>query len=96
MVPAAQCRCRSGGGLCHFSSFSGGRAHHAGHDSYSQRIDRHERVISYADAVRSAAPAVVSIYADKLITEQTLIRVPSNSTVQRFSGLGLRPAAYPS
>ncbi len=49
------------------------------------------QVVSYADAVASAAPAVVSIYADKLITEQTLIRVPSNSTVQRFSGLAYGP-----
>ncbi|MBK9493220.1 MAG: trypsin-like peptidase domain-containing protein [Aquimonas sp.] len=61
------------------------------HATTATASDAHERVISYADAVRSAAPAVVSIYADKLITEQTLIRVPSNSTVQRFSGLAYGP-----
>lgn len=44
---------------------------------------------SYADAVARAAPSVVSVYVDKLITEQTVF-LP-NPTVQRFAGITLGP-----
>lgn len=43
--------------------------------------------VSYAEAVQRAAPSVVSIYVNKLITERAIL-VP-NPTVQRFSGLTL-------
>ena len=42
---------------------------------------------SYAPAVQRAAPAVVSIYADKLVLQQTL-RMP-DPAVQRFAGITL-------
>lgn len=45
--------------------------------------------VSYADAVARAAPSVVSVYVDKVVTEQTFI-VP-NPTVQRFAGITLGP-----
>ena len=44
--------------------------------------------VSYADAVQRTAPAVVSIYADKLVTE---LRIPSRA-LQRFSGMTLGSA----
>ncbi|HET6602717.1 MAG TPA: trypsin-like peptidase domain-containing protein [Xanthomonadaceae bacterium] len=44
--------------------------------------------VSYADAVAQAAPAVVSIYADKIVTQRTLRLVP-NPTLQRFTGITL-------
>lgn len=46
-------------------------------------------VQSYADAVQRAAPAVVSIYADRVITER-LLMLPDPS-LQRFSGVTLGP-----
>jgi serine protease DegQ len=45
---------------------------------------------SYATAVERAGPTVVSIYADKLITERPLRLVP-NPTLQRFSGISVGP-----
>ncbi|MCX7563795.1 trypsin-like peptidase domain-containing protein [Xanthomonadaceae bacterium XH05] len=42
---------------------------------------------SYADAVQRAAPSVVSVYVNKLITERPIL-IP-NPTVQRFSGITL-------
>ncbi|MCB1553352.1 MAG: trypsin-like peptidase domain-containing protein [Xanthomonadales bacterium] len=42
---------------------------------------------SYAEAVRKAAPSVVSIYTARIVTEQPLI--VSNPTVQQFSGITL-------
>lgn len=42
---------------------------------------------SYADAVQLAAPSVVSVYVNKLITERPIL-LP-NPTVQRFSGITL-------
>ncbi len=42
---------------------------------------------SYADAVQHAAPSVVSVYVNKVVTERTIL-IP-NPTVQRFSGLTL-------
>lgn len=42
---------------------------------------------SYADAVRRAAPSIVSIYTARIITEQPLLM--PNATVQRFSGITL-------
>jgi len=44
---------------------------------------------SYAEAVRSASPAVVSIYANRIITERVLMR--TDPTTQRFSGLAVGP-----
>jgi serine peptidase DegS len=44
---------------------------------------------SYADAVQRAAPAVVSIYADRVVTERLLIR--PDPTTQRFSGVTVGP-----
>jgi len=44
---------------------------------------------SYADAVRLTAPAVVSIYADRVVTERVLM-VP-DPTTQRFSGVTVGP-----
>jgi serine protease DegQ len=46
-------------------------------------------VQSYADAVQRAAPAVVSIYADRVVTERLLIR--PDPTTQRFSGVTVGP-----
>lgn len=43
--------------------------------------------VSYAEAVQRAAPSVVSIYVNKLVTERAIL-IP-NPTVQRFSGLTL-------
>lgn len=45
--------------------------------------------LSYADAVQRATPAVVSIYADRVITER-LLMLPDPS-LQRFSGVTLGP-----
>jgi len=44
-------------------------------------------VSSYAQAVQRAAPAVVSIYADKVVTRQAVLM--PNATLQRFSGITL-------
>lgn len=46
--------------------------------------------VSYADAVGRAAPAVVNIYADKIVTERPLQLVP-NPLMQRYSALTLGP-----
>ena len=46
-------------------------------------------VQSYAEAVQRAAPAVVSIYADRVVTER-LLMLPDPS-LQRFSGITLGP-----
>lgn len=46
-------------------------------------------VYSYADAVRRAAPSVVSIYVDRIVPVQTILA--PNPTVQRFSGITLGP-----
>lgn len=43
--------------------------------------------VSYADAVQRAAPSVVSVYVNKLVTERPIL-IP-NPTVQRFSGITL-------
>lgn len=43
--------------------------------------------VSYSDAVQRAAPSVVSIYVNKLVTERPIL-IP-NPTVQRFSGITL-------
>jgi serine protease DegQ len=45
-------------------------------------------VVSYADAVRRAAPSVVSIYTARVVTERPIQLVP-NPTLQRFSGITL-------
>ncbi|MBB5015166.1 S1C family serine protease [Rehaibacterium terrae] len=45
---------------------------------------------SYADAVSRAAPAVVNIYADKIVTERSLRLVP-DPLMQRYSTLTLGP-----
>ncbi len=45
-------------------------------------------VRSYAEAVRKSAPAVVSIYTARVLTEQPIRLVP-NPTLQRFSGIPL-------
>ncbi len=45
-------------------------------------------VRSYAEAVRRSAPAVVSIYTARVLTEQPIRLVP-NPTLQRFSGIPL-------
>jgi len=42
---------------------------------------------SYSDAVQRAAPSVVSVYVNKLVTERPIL-IP-NPTVQRFSGITL-------
>lgn len=42
---------------------------------------------SYADAVQHAAPSVVSVYVNKVVTERPIL-IP-NPTVQRFSGITL-------
>ncbi len=44
-------------------------------------------LVSYADAVQRAAPSVVSVYVNKLVTERPIL-LP-NPTVQRFSGITL-------
>ena len=44
--------------------------------------------VSYADAVNRAAPSVVSIYAQKIVTQRTVRLVP-NPLMQRFSGITL-------
>ncbi len=44
---------------------------------------------SYAQAVRSASPAVVSLYANRIVTERVLLR--PDPTTQRFSGLAVGP-----
>jgi len=44
--------------------------------------------VSYADAVSRTAPSVVSIYAQKIVTQRTLRLVP-NPLMQRFSGITL-------
>lgn len=46
-------------------------------------------VTSYAAAVRSASPAVVSLYANRIVTERVLLR--PDPTTQRFSGLAVGP-----
>ena len=46
-------------------------------------------VRSYAEAVQRAAPAVVSIYADRVVTER-LMMLP-DPTTQRFSGVTVGP-----
>lgn len=43
--------------------------------------------LSYAGAVQRAAPSVVSVYVNKLVTERAIL-IP-NPTVQRFSGITL-------
>ncbi len=43
--------------------------------------------VSYADAVQRAAPSVVSVYVNKLVTERPILI--QNPTVQRFSGITL-------
>jgi serine protease DegQ len=50
---------------------------------------RGEGPYSYAEAVRRAAPSVVSVYVDKLITERQIM-LP-NPTMQRFTGITLGP-----
>ncbi|MGY6519818.1 MAG: S1C family serine protease [Lysobacteraceae bacterium] len=45
---------------------------------------------SYRDAVGRAAPAVVSIYADKIVTERPLRLVP-DPVLQRYSAIGYGP-----
>lgn len=44
---------------------------------------------SYAPAVRSASPAVVSLYANRIVTERLFLR--PDPTTQRFSGLAVGP-----
>lgn len=44
---------------------------------------------SYADAVRRASPAVVSLYANRIVTQRVLL--PPDPTTQRFSGLTVGP-----
>ncbi|MFY8135817.1 MAG: peptidase S1, partial [Aquimonas sp.] len=44
---------------------------------------------SYAEAVRRASPAVVSLYANRIVTERVLL-TPDPLT-QRFSGLTVGP-----
>jgi serine protease DegQ len=44
--------------------------------------------VSYADAVRRAAPSVVSIYTARVVTERPIQLLP-NPTLQRFSGITL-------
>ena len=43
--------------------------------------------VSYTDAVQRAAPSVVSVYVNKLVTERPILI--QNPTVQRFSGITL-------
>ena len=43
--------------------------------------------VSYADAVQRAAPSVVSVYVNKLVTERPILI--QNPTMQRFSGITL-------
>lgn len=45
---------------------------------------------SYAAAVSRAAPSVVSIYVDRVVTEQARLLVP-NPVTQRFTGITLGP-----
>jgi serine protease DegQ len=45
---------------------------------------------SYADAVARAAPSVVSVYINRVVTERPLI--PANPVLQRFAGITLGPA----
>lgn len=45
---------------------------------------------SFATAVKRAAPSVVSIYADKIVTERP-IQLNTDEALQRFSGLTLGP-----
>lgn len=44
---------------------------------------------SYAEAVRRASPAVVSLYANRIVTQRVLL--PPDPTTQRFSGLTVGP-----
>lgn len=44
---------------------------------------------SYADAVKRASPAVVSLYANRIVTERVLL--PPDPITQRFSGLTIGP-----
>lgn len=44
---------------------------------------------SYADAVKRASPAVVSLYANRIVTERVLL--PPDPLTQRFSGLTVGP-----
>ena len=45
---------------------------------------------SYADAVARAAPSVVSIYIDRVVTERPYL-VPTNPVMQRYTGITLGP-----
>lgn len=45
-------------------------------------------VVSYSQAVRRAAPSVVSIYADKVVTERP-VRLLPDAALQRFSGISI-------
>lgn len=45
---------------------------------------------SYSDAVARAAPSVVNIYANKIVTERSVRLVP-NPYLQRFSGISVGP-----
>lgn len=46
--------------------------------------------VSYSDAVGRAAPSVVNIYANKVVTERAVRLVP-NPYLQRFSGISVGP-----
>ncbi len=52
--------------------------------------DRASLLASYSPAVERAAPAVVNIYANKLVTERPVRLIP-NPYLQRFSGISIGP-----
>jgi serine peptidase DegS len=52
--------------------------------------DRSSILASYSPAVERAAPAVVNIYANKIVTERPVRLVP-NPYLQRFSGISIGP-----
>ncbi|GIX33973.1 MAG: AlgW protein [Lysobacterales bacterium] len=52
--------------------------------------NRSTLLASYSPAVERAAPAVVNIYANKIITERPVRLIP-NPYLQRFSGLSIGP-----
>lgn len=52
--------------------------------------DRARLVAGYSRAVERAAPAVVNIYANKIVTERP-IRLLPNPYLQRFSGISISP-----
>jgi serine protease DegS/serine protease DegQ len=62
------------------------------HTGVAEPIRSESVTVSYAGAVARAAPAVVSIYADKIVNTRAQVLVPTNPLLQRlFPGIVIGP-----